>query len=387
MAHVVTNQPCEKILLVAIDFPPVSGGISVFIYNLWRYFPEDRIVILAPFDKAAAQFDKKQKFRVYRTEKARTKSLTGKLFTILDLMFATRSIIKKENICELHCLHLASLGIIGYLHRLFNRIEYYTYVFGAEFTINKNLNLIQKIVLNKSKGIIVISEFSKSLLIKMGVKNNNIIKAAPGVDSEKFSPKLNYTEIIDKYNLDDKKVILTVSRLAPNKGCDTAIEVLPLILKEIPNAVYIIGGTGPSEEELKELVVKMDLEDKVIFTGYIPDEELSSYYNLSDAFLLLTREIKDKGNVEGFGMVFIEAGACETPVVGGRTGGTPEAIVDGITGYLVDPLDLEEISEALIKLLTNESRARKMGIEGRQRARKEFRWPQRAKELWGAIRE
>ena len=287
----------------------------------------------------------------------------------------------------MHCLHLASLGIIGYLHRLFNRIEYYTYVFGAEFTINKNLNLIQKIVLNKSKGIIVISEFSKSLLIKMGVKNNNIIKAAPGVDSEKFSPKLNYTEIIDKYNLDDKKVILTVSRLAPNKGCDTAIEVLPLILKEIPNAVYIIGGTGPSEEELKELVVKMDLEDKVIFTGYIPDEELSSYYNLSDAFLLLTREIKDKGNVEGFGMVFIEAGACETPVVGGRTGGTPEAIVDGITGYLVDPLDLEEISEALIKLLTNESRARKMGIEGRKRARKEFRWPQRAKELWGAIRE
>jgi len=387
MTPSVTAQPSEKILLLAIDFPPVSGGISVFIYNLWRYFPKDRIVVLAPFNYAGPNFDEKQDFKVYRTKKARTNSVAGKILTILDLMFATRNIIKKENVRELHCLHLVSLGIIGYLCKLLTKIQYYTYVFGAEFSIYKKTNWLQKIILNKAKGIIVISEFSKNRILEMSLKNRNIIKIVPGVDSERFVPKLDSKPFIKKHNLDGNKVILTVSRLASNKGCDTGIKVLPLVLKKVPNAVYVIGGKGPDEEKLKELVSKMSLKDKVIFTGYISDEELPFYYNLCDVFLLLTRELEDKGNVEGFGMVFIEAAACKKPVVGGRTGGTPEAVVDGTTGYLVDPLNLEEISETLIKLLTNESLARKMAQEGGRRAREDFRWQERSKELWEAIGE
>lgn len=86
--------------------------------------------------------------------------------------------------------------------------------------------------------------------------------------------------------------------------------MLPEVLRKIPTAVYIIGGTGPCDKELKELASQMNLKDKVIFTGFIPDEELPLHYNLCDVSLLLTREIKGKGNVEGFGMVFIEANAC-----------------------------------------------------------------------------
>lgn len=381
----VTSQPPEKILLVAIDFPPVSGGISVFIYNLWRHFPKDEIVVLAAFHNEGPDFDEKQNLRVYRTKKARANSVGGKILTILDLMFATRNIIKKENVRELHCLHLVSLGIIGYLYKLFKGIEYYTYVFGAEFSTHNKSKWLQKIILNKAKGIIVISGFSLKRLLRTGIQNRNIIKIIPGVDSEKFFPKLNNRKFIDKHNLNGKKVILTVARLASNKGCDIGIKVLPLVLKKVPNTVYVIGGKGPNETELKELASKMNLDDKVIFTGYIPDEELPFYYNLCDVFMLLTREIKNKGNVEGFGMVFIEAAACGKPVVAGRTGGAPEAVVDSTTGYLVDPLDLEEISEALIKLLTDEGLAMKMAQEGRRRAREEFRWQERAKELWEAI--
>jgi len=137
--------------------------------------------------------------------------------------------------------------------------------------------------------------------------------------------------------------------------------------------------------ELKALAKALNLQDRVIFVGFIPDDDLPRYYELCDVFLLLTREIKERGNVEGFGMVFIEANACGKAVVGGKAGGTPEAIVDGKTGFLVDPLNLSEISERLIQLLANEDLAKRLGDEGRKRAEREFSWPKKSQEFWEAI--
>lgn len=380
----ISDKP-KKLLLIAVDFPPVSGGISVFIYNLWRYFPSDRIVVLAPFHEGGRSFDIKQNFTIYRTKKERRNSLIGKMLTVFDLFLETKKVIKKERIKEVHCLHLNSTALIGYFLKIFRGIDYYVYVFGAEFGKHRNLNLLQKIILNKAKMLIANSEFTKDVVIKEGIRNKNLIKVYPGVDLERYKPGLDFREIVKRYNLQGKKVIFTVSRLAPNKGFDTAIKVLPEVLRKIPTAVYIIGGTGPCEKELKELASQMNLENKVIFTGFIPDEELPLYYNLCDVFLLLTREIKRKGNVEGFGMVFIEANACGKPVIGGRTGGTLDAIVDGRTGFLVDPLNLEEISEKLIELLTNDDLAKTLGEEGRKRAVKDFYWQKISKEFWKLI--
>jgi phosphatidylinositol alpha-1,6-mannosyltransferase len=372
-------------LLVAVDFPPVSGGISIFIYNLWRYFPRNRVIILAPFHEDAADFDRKQTIRIHRTERPRSKSVFGKILTTIDLFFASRKIIREENLREIHCLHLVSTAIIGYTFQLIKGIDYRLYVFGAEFGKYRKLNRFQKKILDHAKSIIIISEFCKHKIRNIGSKNGNLIKITPGVDIEKFRPKLDYQEIVDRYDIHGKKVIFTVSRLAPNKGLDTAIRALPLVLEKVPNAVYLVGGEGPCKEDLQDLVSEMNLQDKVIFCGFIPDEELPLYYNVCDVFLLLTREIKGKGNVEGFGMVLIEAGACGKPVVGGRAGGTPEAIDHGITGYLVDPLDLQEASRALIKLLSEERLAEAMGTAARRRAEKHFCFRKKSAELWREI--
>jgi phosphatidylinositol alpha-1,6-mannosyltransferase len=381
----LTTESPKTILLVAVDFPPVSGGISIFIYNLWRYFPQNRVIILAPFHGEAADFDNKQTIKVYRTAKPRDKSVFGKILTTIDLFFASRKIIREEKLHEIHCLHLVTTGIIGYLFRLAKKINYNVYVFGAEFSKYKKLNRLQKKILNNARIIIVISEFCKHKIREIGTKNGNLIKITPGVDLESFRPKLDYNKILNRYNLHGKKIIFTVSRLAPNKGLDTAIKTLPLVLEKVPNAVYLVGGEGPCKTDLKNLVNQMNLQDRVIFCGFIPDEELPLYYNVCDVFLLLTREIRSKGNVEGFGMVLIEAGACGKPVVGGRAGGTAEAIDHGITGYLVDPLNLQEASRALIELLSEERLAKEMGLAARRRAEKDFCFRKKSAELWGAI--
>ncbi|UCC40941.1 MAG: glycosyltransferase family 4 protein, partial [Candidatus Aminicenantes bacterium] len=356
----ISDKP-KKILLIAVDFPPVSGGISISIYNFWRYFPSDRIVVLAPFHKGGRSFDIKQNFTIYRTKKQRGNSLTGKMRTVFDLFLETKRVIKKEQIKGIHCLHLNSTALIGYFLKIFRGIDYSVYIFGAEFAKHKGLKWLQKILLNKAKRLIVISEFAKDVVIREGVRNRRFIKASPGVDLKKFQPGLDCQEIVNRYQLQGKKVIFTVSRLAPNKGFDTALKALPVVLRRMPGVVYVIGGEGPCGMELKALAKSLNLQDRVIFVGFIPDDDLPRYYELCDVFLLLTREIKEKGNVEGFGMVFIEANACGKAVVGGKAGGTPEAIVDGKTEFLVDPLNLSEISEKLIQLLANEDLAKRLG--------------------------
>lgn len=380
-----SNNVQGKMLLIAVDFPPVHGGISSYAYNSWHYLPSDEILVLAPFHKRARRFDKDQTFTIYRTKRHRGDSFIGKMLTVFDLFFKSIRIMKKETVKEVYCLHVNSTGLIGYLLKMAKGIDYSVYIFGAEFAKHKGLKWLQKIVLNEARKLIVISEFAKGVVIREGIKNRRFIKASPGVDLKKFQPGIDCQEIAKRYHLQEKRVIFTVSRLARNKGFDMALKALPAVLRKIPEVVYVIGGEGPCEMDLRALANALNLQNRVIFVGYIPDDDLPRYYQLCDIFLLLTREIKEKGHVEGFGMVFIEANACGKAVVGGKAGGTPEAIVDGKTGFLVDPLNLSEISEKLIQLLTNEDLAKRLGDEGRKRAEREFSWPKKSQEFWEAI--
>ena len=150
------------------------------------------------------------------------------------------------------------------------------------------------------------------------------------------------------------------------------LKALPEVLKIIPNLIYLIGGTGPTRKPLESLVKSLNLKDLVKFLGYIPKEDLSSYYHLSDMFIMPNREVGT--SVEGFGIVFIEANACKKPVIAGRSGGALDAVVDGKTGLLVNPEDHSDIAKALIKLLSNEKLAKQMGEIGYNRVKNELTW-------------
>jgi len=210
---------------------------------------------------------------------------------------------------------------------------------------------------------------------KLGVPLRKITILHPGI-SKNFlinSAKTSNCDIKEELGLKNKKIILTLSRLVERKGIDKTIEAIALVRREIPDVVYVIAGNGPYRHTLEELVKKLRLQDNVVFTGYVCEDKKASYYNAAEIFVMPNR-VLENGDVEGFGIVFLEANAYRKPVIGGRSGGVIDAIIDGKTGLLVNPTDTKEIASAIIRLLSNEDYATQLGFQGRKRVERDFNW-------------
>lgn len=177
----------------------------------------------------------------------------------------------------------------------------------------------------------------------------------------------------------DEKIILTVSRLMERKGQDIVIKTLPIVKKKFPNIKYILVGTeviGNEKDKLQKLVKKFDLEDVVIFAGSVNNNGLLDYYTLCNVFILTPKEVRT-GNfldVEGFGIVYLEAGCCEKPVIGSKSGGVPDAVMDDKTGLLVDPGDVKQTAEAILRLFEHPELGKKLGKHARKRVVEELNW-------------
>ena len=165
---------------------------------------------------------------------------------------------------------------------------------------------------------------------------------------------------------------------------DSVLYALKEIVKENTDVVYLIGGSGPDANRLKKLRNKLGLQDYVTFLGRIPEEELPYYYSMADVFVMPAKN--DPPDVEGFGIVFLEANACETPVIGSRTGGIPDAIVDGKTGLLVDEDNIEELTSAIRNLITDVNLAHQMGKAGRERILSDINWDTSAEHILTAMK-
>jgi phosphatidylinositol alpha-1,6-mannosyltransferase len=180
-------------------------------------------------------------------------------------------------------------------------------------------------------------------------------------------------------------MILTVGNLVERKGHDMVISALPEVQKVIPDVTYLVVGDGRYRSNLEQLAVTRGVRDRVVFAGQVPEKELPEIYSLCDVFVMPARERLDECDVEGFGLVYLEANACGKPVIGGRSGGIPDAIVDGVTGLLVDPHDPIEIANALIQLLRDRELSTKMGHEGRKRVVRDFTWERIARQVQGIL--
>ena len=219
-------------------------------------------------------------------------------------------------------------------------------------------------------GYFVQARRQRDSLIGLGIPDSKIHVIPHGVDINRFESGSEYQGIVSEHGLGGKKVILTVGNLVERKGHDMVLKCLPKVLEEVSSAVYLIVGDGKQRQSLTNLVKELDLGEHVVFTGRVTDNELLQYYNACDVFIMPSREID--GDIEGFGIVYLEANACSKPVIGGKSGGIYDAVQDGVSGILVDPLDVNEISQALITLLTDDLLAKKLGKQGKKRAMNEF---------------
>ena len=235
-----------------------------------------------------------------------------------------------------------------------------------------------KKIVGEAEGLVPNSEFTLHEYERWGVPRGKMVTIVPGVDSVFFHPEGKSRYLVEKIHLQDKRVIMTVGRLDERKGHDMVIRAMTHVAKQFPNVVYMIVGKGREEQRLKSLADNLKLQDLVIFTGFVADELLPDYYNLCDLFVLPNREteLHDqlKGDYEGFGVVFLEASACGKPVIAGNSGGSCEAVVDGITGLIVDPRSENEIAHAIERILADKNFANHLGMAGRNRSEKEFDW-------------
>jgi phosphatidylinositol alpha-1,6-mannosyltransferase len=211
------------------------------------------------------------------------------------------------------------------------------------------------------------------------------VQLASGVDVERFSPEVDGTAVRLQHGLLDRQVILCVSRLVPRKGQDILIQALPLVRRSCPDASLLLVGEGPYGSRLRQMAEESPDSKHITFAGAVESADLPSYYAAADVFAMPCRDRQGGREIEGLGIVFLEASASGLPVIAGKSGGSVDAVSDGTTGRLVDGSSVEAVSEALIELCNNPEQARDLGRSGRAWVEKSWTWEAAAGRLAAAL--
>jgi len=372
------KQSKFKILFIAHEFPPFEGGMQTYAYELVSNLSTDNDVsVICRKDIEEGHIENVKIFPVLSETK------NNDFFEDVENCI---NVIKDVNPDIIHILNAGFSIFTVHLKKELNIPVIVTahgkdfmkpWVFPKADETEKKKLLLEG--LNKADSIIAVSNYTKNKLLELGVKTN-ISVILNGCDPQKFHPKKKNQKILAKLNIKERdNLLLTVSRLMDRKGQDVVIKALPSVLKKYPNTKYILIGTqdfGYEEENLRNLARKLNLKKNIIFLGYVPDDNLIDYYNSCDIFILTPREIKTDNYIdaEGFGIVYLEAGSCEKPVIASNTGGVPEAVIDGETGILVEPENFEETANAIIRLLENSELGKKLGKNARKKVMEELNW-------------
>jgi len=370
----------KKSLLITLEFPPQTGGVSNYLYNLVKYFPSHEVVILA--EKKGGLLSHTN-YKIYRKKLLTTFKFIWPKWILL--FFTAKKIIKKEEIEYIQVSHILPVGIVALMIKKYLGLPYLVYTHGMDILLpqsSKRKTKLIKSILKNADLVIANSNFTRNELLKLGVTDRKITVVHPcaSLVPKDVDPR-RIDEAMNKYKLKDKNILLTVGHLISRKGHDMVINSLKKVIEKIPNTVYLIIGDGPNKQSLKNLAESLNISDKVIFLGNISNDDLQIFYRLCHIFIMPSREIKEKGDVEGFGLVFLEANLFEKPVIGGKSGGQIDAIENNYSGLLVNPIDENEIASAIIKLLENPDYAKQLGRQGRERALEKFQWKNEAQKL------
>ncbi|GEM_PF-798073 len=375
----------EKVLCISSEFPPVIGGIATQLFNLWSGLPGKRIIILTTMAQGRDP-DLDTSLNVVRKTYPLGGSMLSRVVRTILLAWHVWRQNRLRNIRKNHCAQVISAGLAGLIMKKLNGVPYVVYTYSAdilEFERNFITKWLMKRIFAGSEHIVANSNFTKAIAVEHRLApEKKITVITPGVDISIFRPESGSGSIREKYNIPDKsKIMLTVSRLASRKGHENILRALPEVIRKYPGVVYVVAGEGSRRKSLENLVKELGLENKVIFAGELSGDALIFFYNACSLFIMVPRYIRERGDVEGFGTVFLEANACGKPVIAGMSGGVSEAVIDGETGILVDPENVEQIRDAVLLLLEDEEYAKKLGRKGLSRVRYEFSWESRAESL------
>lgn len=367
-----------RLLWLTDDYLPHRGGSRIVYHNICAGIRGERPVLVTRWVKGCWSFDEACRYTVRRVRvpflKAASSAGAAEVALCPALLSACGAEIMRRRPDVLHCGEPLASGLAGYAAGAVFGIPYVVWLHDNPFGQASRLrHPLKRFVCSRAAGIATSCGYARDAAVASGCPPERIRLIQPGVDAAVFRPSSGGQRVRKELGIDGRRVLLTVSRLLPQKGQDTVIRVLPDLVAEHPDIVYLIGGEGPHREALEKLAGLLGVRDRVIFAGFIPQEELPDYYNACDLFIMLNREVGGL-SWEGFGIVFLEASACGKPVIGGKAGGVGDSVADGVTGFLVPPRDHGEIRRKIDLLLTDADLAVRMGKAGAERARCSFSW-------------
>jgi len=379
-----------KALLLTNDFPPMPGGEATWYARICATVPGGDVIVLAPHVAGDDAFDAGQPYRIIRRHAPVRPHPVARLTQLVILGVHAARLVRRERVTAIHVAHLY-LGPIALVLRRLLGVPYVVYLHGGEMAPYMRWPLVRRAagaVIHGADRVVVNSDFTRRHYAALGMSHPRHDVLTPGVDTGRFRPDADVRSVRSRYGLDGARVILTVGRLIERKGHDVVITALPAIRRSIGNVRYVIAGTGPEEARLRALVREVGCENDVVFAGHVADGDLPQLYAACDVFVMPSRALDQRDGVEGFGIVFLEAGACGRPVVAGRSGGVTEAVLDGVTGIVVAPESVQEVAHAVARLLRDRSEAIRMGAEGRRRAEMlEVAWHRVLRGIWADARD
>jgi len=369
-----------KTLLVTNDFPPRVGGINHYTAELMRRFPQGEVTVFASSWPGAERFDSAYPHPVVRWE---TKSMypTGAVRErVLELVAEERPDMVLFGAA-------APLALMGRAIERRTGVPYAAFTHGVELWAGQvpvTRRLLAQVA-RKAALVTCVSHWAAGELRQMVGSGPRIELLPPGIDRDRYHPGVSDAAVRERHGLDDHPVICCVSRLTLRKGQDKVIRALPWILREIPEARFLVVGTGPDLERLQNLAARKKVADRVIFAGEVSGDVLPEYFRAGDVFAMPCRTRKLGLEVEAFGAVFLQASAVARPAIAGDSGGAPEAVVHGETGLVVDGNEVDEVAEAVLELLGEPEKAVKLGAAGADRVHRDLTWEALSARLRGLL--
>ena len=358
-----------RTLVVTNDFPPRQGGIQTFVAALLERRPPDSLVVLASDHPGSAEHDAALPYPVVRRP-------TGMLLPTRATARAAVDLVDRYGCDSAFFGAAAPLGLLAPTLRKAGVRHLVGATHGHEtgwVALPGSRQVMQRIA-GDLDVLTYITEYTRARLAPALGARTRLAQLSPGVDVDRFTPDADGAAVRRRHGLGEAPLVVCVSRLVARKGQDVLVRGWPQVLARHPSARLLLVGSGPDEAALRRAVAARGLGDSVVLTGGVPTEELPAYYAAGDVFAMPCRTRRAGLDVEGLGMVFLEAAACGRPVVAGTSGGAPEAVREGVTGHVVDPRSPAAVAGTLADLLDDPARARAMGAAGRAWVEQSWSW-------------
>jgi phosphatidylinositol alpha-1,6-mannosyltransferase len=369
-------------LLTEVWFPEIGGSIHLYDHIYREHFPlTDSVHVIAGGNDGDEVHDASYALPVTRFSRKKYEWLKPEsALEYARMVSRVLQVLRRERIEVLHCGRVIPEGLVAYgLHQL-TGVPYVVWNHGEDVALYLKYPVKKKLmrqIFQSARGVLANSSFTRATVQIAGAPSDKLHVVNPAVDADAFAGPFETQNLVERWGLAGKRVLLTVGRLTRRKGHDHVLQALARLKR--PDVVYLVLSDGELEDELKALSNELGLQDVVRWVGPVARDDVARYYHVCDVFVMANRTLSDD-DCEGFGMVFLEASAAGKAVLGGRSGGTVDAISHGVSGLLVDASSVDLVTEAIKTLLDDDALRRRLGEQGRAWARG-FSWERAARRV------